>query len=226
MGYEGAASSSLGRLGESVRLQGGDWPEDPSIRWAGLDEGPAGIRQGVFVPIRRCQTYHGKVWLRIASTDESSQGEVEIGFRRRISTQNNAKCAGEILDSVRMEVAGKDWLICDFQLSLEGKSVAFGEPVDFYIRWLPRSSNDLNLLIDRAELYPDDAIDGFDPEIVQLSRDWPIPLFRWPGGNFGELFRWRDGIGPTDLRPTIKNHAWGGLNTISLAQTSLSNFVA
>jgi alpha-N-arabinofuranosidase len=66
-------------------------------------------------------------------------------------------------------------------------------------------------LIDRVVLNPADAVDGLDPEIIELSKAWPVPLLRYPGGNFVSFYHWRDGVGPVDLRPTYPNHAWGGL---------------
>ena len=34
---------------------------------------------------------------------------------------------------------------------------------------------------------------------------------RWPGGCFGDLYDWRDGIGPRAKRPVRINVHWGGV---------------
>lgn len=46
------------------------------------------------------------------------------------------------------------------------------EPVDFFIATCGAS----DILLDRVELYPEDHIEGSDPEIVQLTKDWEVPL--------------------------------------------------
>src|SRR5690606_24652591 len=38
-----------------------------------------------------------------------------------------------------------------------------------------------------------------------------IPVMRWPGGTVIHEYRWRNGVGPKPLRPTVKNHHWGGV---------------
>ncbi|WP_262248368.1 alpha-L-arabinofuranosidase C-terminal domain-containing protein [Parapedobacter soli] len=42
-------------------------------------------------------------------------------------------------------------------------------------------------------------------------RDLQIPVMRWPGGTVIHEYRWRHGIGPKPLRPTVENHHWGGV---------------
>lgn len=211
LGYPGAASASLGRVGEAVRLKGGSWSNSDDVRWLGVDDGPAGVRQGVFLPIRRCRDYYGDLWVRMATTNPDDNGEIEVGFRRRITLPSGNKQAGENLASVRLKVPGKEWVDLAFELGLAENQVAYGEPVDFYIRWIPRSNLEAHLLVDRAVLFPADADEGLDPDIVRLSTEWPVPLLRWPGGNFVSFHHWRDAVGPVDLRPTYPNYAWGGL---------------
>jgi alpha-N-arabinofuranosidase len=58
---------------------------------------------------------------------------------------------------------------------------------------------------------PADAIDGLDPAIIDLVKASTVAHLRWPGGNFVSYYRWRDGVGPTERRPTYPNQAWGGL---------------
>src|SRR3546814_20816145 len=42
-------------------------------------------------------------------------------------------------------------------------------------------------------------------------RELQIPVMRWPGGTVINEYRWRNGVGPKPLRPTVKNHHWGGV---------------
>jgi alpha-N-arabinofuranosidase len=68
-----------------------------------------------------------------------------------------------------------------------------------------------NIVIDRALLYPDDHVNGADPDVIRMLKDAHLPLLRWPGGNFVSGYRWRAGVGPVDARPTYPNPAWEGL---------------
>ena len=38
-----------------------------------------------------------------------------------------------------------------------------------------------------------------------------MPVVRWPGGCFADLYNWRDGIGPRAKRPVRINVHWGGV---------------
>lgn len=66
-------------------------------------------------------------------------------------------------------------------------------------------------VVDRVLLTPTDAVDGCDPDIVDLFRDSKLALLRWPGGNFVSGYHWRDGVGPVEQRPSRDNPAWGCL---------------
>jgi alpha-N-arabinofuranosidase len=211
MGYPGSVGASVGRLGGAVRLRGGQWPEDLDPRWMAADDGPAGLRQGVFVPIARVLGYVGNLWVRIASSDVSARGVLEIGFRRRVATPDGVRRAGEVLASARMTVQGGEWQQLGARLELSEGAVDKGEPVDVYLRWMPRSDPKLDLLVDRASVMPEDAIDGLDPDLVGFVRKSIVAHLRWPGGNFVSYYHWRDGVGPIDRRPTYPNNAWGGL---------------
>ncbi len=212
LGIPGAVTASTGRVGDALRLQGGQWAPDSEADWPVIEDGPAGIRQGVFLPVKRCLSYQGTVWVRISTLDEHAHGEIEVGLRRRIATPDGMNRSGECLISARISVMGGEWKATSFDLQLAEGQVSSGEPVDFYLRWVPRSQADLQLLLDRAELYPGDADEGLDPEVILLARDWPVPLLRWPGGNFVSYYHWRDGVGRADLRPSMPNPAWGGLD--------------
>ncbi|HZG67294.1 MAG TPA: ABC transporter permease subunit, partial [Herpetosiphonaceae bacterium] len=212
LGYPGSATASAGRIGGAVRLQGGEWPPDPDHRWPVLEDGPAGIRQGVFLPVTRCLGYKGELFVRLGTTNQAEHGEVEVGFRRRVATPDGRRKAGESLAAVRIPCSGDEWQKLEFELELREGQVAFGEPIDFSIRWMPRSSRGLNLLVDRAFLFPQDEDDGLDPEVIALVRGMSMPLLRFPGGNFVSYHHWRDAVGPMDFRPTARNDAWGGLD--------------
>lgn len=62
--------------------------------------------------------------------------------------------------------------------------------------------------LDQALLFPTDAIDGWDPELVNLLKEAKISVLRFPGGNFVSGYNWQDGIGPIENRPEKPNPAW------------------
>lgn len=53
--------------------------------------------------------------------------------------------------------------------------------------------------------------DGYRNDVVEALRQLEVPVIRWPGGCFADLYDWRDGIGPREDRPTRINVHWGGV---------------
>lgn len=45
--------------------------------------------------------------------------------------------------------------------------------------------------------------------VLEALRRMQVPVVRW-GGNYGDLYRWQDGIGPREQRPRRPNYFWGG----------------
>ena len=44
-------------------------------------------------------------------------------------------------------------------------------------------------------------IRGWREDVIDAMRNMKAANIRWPGGNFAEAYRWRDGVGPVDQRP-------------------------
>src|SRR3546814_3959523 len=42
---------------------------------------------------------------------------------------------------------------------------------------------------------------GLRNDVLAALRRLKVPLVRWPGGCFADLYHWRDGIGPREDRP-------------------------
>jgi alpha-N-arabinofuranosidase len=53
--------------------------------------------------------------------------------------------------------------------------------------------------------------DRISLDVVEALKKIKIPNLRWPGGCFADEYHWRDGIGPTALRPRMVNTNWGGI---------------
>lgn len=62
-----------------------------------------------------------------------------------------------------------------------------------------------------ASLMPDDNVQGYRKDVLQLMKELNSPIYRWPGGNFVSGYDWKDGIGDADKRPTKYERAWNGL---------------
>lgn len=59
---------------------------------------------------------------------------------------------------------------------------------------------------------PDSAIPntrGFRNDVVAALKDLDVPVVRWPGGCYADIYHWRNGVGPRDQRPVTLNRWWG-----------------
>ena len=52
-------------------------------------------------------------------------------------------------------------------------------------------------------------LQGVRADVLELVRELEPGAIRWPGGNFTSGYRWEDGVGPRDERPTRLDLAWG-----------------
>ena len=50
---------------------------------------------------------------------------------------------------------------------------------------------------------------GIRNDVVDALRPLKLPVVRWPGGCFADVYHWRDGIGPREQRPMRVNAHWG-----------------
>jgi alpha-L-arabinofuranosidase len=51
-------------------------------------------------------------------------------------------------------------------------------------------------------------VNGYRKDVVDALRRIHVPVIRWPGGCFGEIYDWRDGIGPRSKRPVRTVVKW------------------
>lgn len=51
---------------------------------------------------------------------------------------------------------------------------------------------------------------GVRNDVVAALKALKVPFVRWPGGCFADEYHWRDGIGPSEKRPSMINTHWGG----------------
>nr|WP_089771135.1 alpha-N-arabinofuranosidase [Ruania alba] len=55
--------------------------------------------------------------------------------------------------------------------------------------------------------------DGFRFDVRDLTRDLGVSIVRYPGGNFVSGYRWEDGVGPREERPTKLDLAFQSIET-------------
>lgn len=61
--------------------------------------------------------------------------------------------------------------------------------------------------IGAVSLMPENNINGFRKDLVDILRDVNATIYRWPGGNMLANYDWRHGIGDPDLRPPRYDYA-------------------
>lgn len=54
---------------------------------------------------------------------------------------------------------------------------------------------------------------GLRKDVVEALRQLSVPVVRWPGGCFADIYHWEDGVGPRTKRPVRRNWNWGGLES-------------
>ena len=62
--------------------------------------------------------------------------------------------------------------------------------------------------IDSASLMPADNYHGMRRDVIEALKPLAVPLIRYPGGCFSDIYHWKDGIGPRDRRPERWSSMW------------------
>lgn len=187
---------------EPLRYEQG-WRYEPRFREApngsrslfimALPGAETGVRQRVYLPVQRVLRYTGSLYAR----HFSGPREIEVSLRRRNQ-------ADQVLARVTVALTDESWRRYQFALELARGALARLDPADFVLA----VRDEARVLVDQVLLFPADAIDGLDPDIVAMARALRTPLVRF-GGNFTSGYHWRDGVGPLDQRVPMLNQAWG-----------------
>ena len=61
--------------------------------------------------------------------------------------------------------------------------------------------------------HPAADAEGFRTDVLDLVAELGVTQVRYPGGNFVSGYRWEDGVGPVDERPTRLDLAWHSRET-------------
>lgn len=65
---------------------------------------------------------------------------------------------------------------------------------------------------------------GFRTDVVELTREMGVSVVRYPGGNFVSGYRWEDGVGPVESRPTRLDLAWRSIEPNSFGLNEFMNW--
>ena len=152
-----------------------------------------GVLQEVYLPVQRELDYVGSVMVKHV------RGPVEVTLSLRRHAQPE-----QILATTTMQAGEEQWTEHPYRLTLKRGSVTPLEPVDFVIS----IRDDARVQLDNVLLNPADAVEGMDPDELEMAKDLQSPIIRF-GGNFTSAYHWQDGIGPQAKRVSMLNASWG-----------------
>jgi len=74
--------------------------------------------------------------------------------------------------------------------------------------------------------HPTANSDGFRQDVIELVRELGVSTIRYPGGNFVSGYRWEDGTGPRDSRPSRLDLAWHSIESNEIGLDEFSRWLA
>lgn len=184
------------QTGAAAWLENNAGYDSPSCERLSAPDGEVG--ELTYLPIQRIRRYTLTLFLRAPAGPSQVTVELHEGQDRY----------GRMLEQTALSVSGSDWQKQTVHWTLAPGALPVGQQVRFVVAYQSGGPVD----VDQVHLFPDDAVDGMDPTVVQLAKDWHIPILR-QAGNFESQYHWQDGVGPPDARPTRPNLAWGGIDS-------------
>ena len=65
--------------------------------------------------------------------------------------------------------------------------------------------------------------DEWRNDVVEVTRNLAPPMMRW-GGIFADFYRWKEGVGPREKRPSMLNLLWGGIESNQIGTGEFIDF--
>lgn len=65
--------------------------------------------------------------------------------------------------------------------------------------------------------------DKWREDVIEVTRELAPPMMRW-GGIFADFYRWREGVGPREKRPSMLNLLWGGIESNQIGTGEFIDF--
>ena len=69
----------------------------------------------------------------------------------------------------------------------------------------------------------DHLTDQWRDDVVAATAELAPPMMRW-GGIFADFYRWREGVGPRESRPSMVNLLWGGIESNQIGTAEFVDF--
>lgn len=167
--------------------------------------GDGALSQRIFLPVHRTRNYTVTLHARAAT----GGGQINIALRAGGNAAGDG-AAGPSVAQGSLRVAGDGWQKQALRWQLPAGGLAKGQEARFVVTSANPTGSQATVDVDQIEIFPDDAVNGLDPDVLRAARAWRIPILRL-SGNFSSGYHWRDGIGPRALRPTSRNPAWGNI---------------
>jgi alpha-L-arabinofuranosidase len=190
---EGDTAPPAWKLGDKAVWIEGGYLSPRAVRL--LPAAGANLTQIVRLPVKRTRRYQ----VHLVARAMERRGHIAIAL---LDPKSNVKVCG-----VSLAVTSADWQPLSCQLSLPRGALSSSPELRFAVVLVDSSAVD----VDQIELFPNDNVNGLDPDVLKRTQEWHPPVLRWPGGNFASGYHWQDGIGPPNRRPTRRNAAWGGI---------------
>lgn len=172
--------------------------------------GPDGtLSQRVFVPAYRTRGYALTLYARAGSNVPGSiTVALRVGGEKDGGFEAGEEKAGQSLTDTTVLASGSNWQKHTLHWTLPTDAIAKGQAARLVISYLRGGPVD----VDQISLFPDDAVHNFDPDALKAAKAWNIPVLRL-SGNYSSGYHWRDGVGPREARPTMRNVGWGGVDS-------------
>jgi alpha-L-arabinofuranosidase len=164
------------------------------------------IQTGVFLPLHRTSGFEVTLTAR-----SEEQTEVVLQFLN----------LNETLLGETTFMLNPNWETNKKKIKLTSTGHKKGDPYLLRLLVKPGTITEFSRIL----CFPDDNIDGWEPELIELLKNMKLPLLRFPGGNFVSGYHWRDGIGPIDQRPVLPNPAWNVMEWNHVGTDEWINFI-
>jgi alpha-N-arabinofuranosidase len=163
-----------------------------------LDTPEVGVAQPIFLPLHRTREF-------VLTVQAKGSGRLRVGVRA--DDRGSIADRRSTIDEAILGPLSEGWRRYEVRLTVDADGGERGE-----LLWLTVGLTAPGTVwLDQCFLFPADAVDGFDADVVRLCQEARLPLLRYPGGNFVSGYHWEEGVGPVDARPMRRNPAWANV---------------
>ena len=173
------------------------------------------LLQRIALPLYRTSIYKVKFYAKISGDVSVKVSFTGVGSNESLVLSKDVYMPDLVLGQ---------WQSYEHEFTLSSNTSTFNNRHRQYNLWLEIKGNG-TVYIDNVTVFPSDCIEGiFNPETIAYFKKYNIKSIRWPGGNYTSGYNWKNGIGPWNDRPCLKNRAWGGLDPNYLGTDEFMRF--